>query len=257
MINITRITKGNNKITWKYSNEHKGVDIGYLGGDNDFILAHSDGMVVAAVTGKKNNPNATGTASYGNYIKIKHYNGYYTLYAHLSEVYVKKGEKVVKGQIIGYMGSSGNANGKHLHFEVRNKNDVRIDPTKYVNSDLPFEDIMYQVYDLKKKCWLPNVYVNTNEYAGNKSNAIGALYIDNLKYRVHDLGGKWLPYVTGRTDYAGNMKRIDGVQIKNARYRVHLKNGVWLPWVSKVDNTPEGYAGIYGKEIDLVQIEVK
>ena len=48
--------------------------------------------------------------------------------------------------------------------------------------------------------------VNSKDYAGNKNNLIGALYIDDLKYRVHDLKkNKWLPYVVGRKNYAGNM----------------------------------------------------
>ncbi len=118
--------------------------------------------------------------------------------------------------------------------------------------------ITYQSYDNKKKKWLPNVKVNTNDYAGNFNNAISAIYIDNLKYRVHDkVKGYWLPFVTGRKDYAGNLGHaIDGIQIENATYRVHIKNGSWLSWVSKVDNTANGYAGIYGKEIDAIQIKI-
>ena len=257
MIYISRVTKGNNKITQKYSRSHRGVDIASLGGDNDYVLAHSNGIVIKVVTGKKNNTSSTGNASYGNYVKIKHSDGYYTLYAHLDKIYVKKNEKVVKGQVIGYMGNTGKSYGKHLHFEVRNTKDERINPTKYLKSDLPDTKILYQVYDLTKNKWLPNIEVNTNEYAGNKNNSIGAIYIDNLKYRVHDLKkNKWLPYVIGRKDYAGNMSPIDGIQIYNAIYRVHIKKDKWLPWVSKVDNTASGYAGIIGKEIDLIQIKI-
>ena len=62
-------------------------------------------------------------------------------------------------------------------------------------------------------------------------------------------------FVIGRNDYAGNLDNpIDGVQIYGVFYRVHLKNGPWLSWVSKVDETNNGYAGIYGKEIDAIQI---
>lgn len=120
------------------------------------------------------------------------------------------------------------------------------------------QTITYQAYDNKKKYWLPNVMVNTNEYAGNFNNPISALYIDKLEYRVHDkVKNKWLPWVIGREDYAGNIgNAIDGIQIKNATYRVHIKGGDWLPWVSKVDDTNNGYAGIYGKEIDAVQLKV-
>lgn len=117
--------------------------------------------------------------------------------------------------------------------------------------------ITYQVYDNKKKYWLPNVKANSNDYAGNFGNAISGLKIDNLKYRVHDkVKNKWLPFVNGRTDYAGNLgNAIDGLQVENATYRVHIKGGEWLAWISKVDDTNNGYAGIYGKEIDAIQIK--
>lgn len=117
--------------------------------------------------------------------------------------------------------------------------------------------ITYQVYDNKKKYWLPNVKVNSNDYAGNFGNPIGGIYIDNLEYRTYDnVKKKWLPWVEGRKDYAGNLgNSIGGIQIKNATYRVHIKGGNWLDWVSKVDDTNNGYAGIYGKEIDAIQIK--
>ncbi|PJE58314.1 MAG: hypothetical protein COU81_01500 [Candidatus Portnoybacteria bacterium CG10_big_fil_rev_8_21_14_0_10_36_7] len=56
---------------------------------------------------------------YGKYIRIHHPNGVGTVYAHFSEVYVRTGETVGQGQIIGKMGSTGNSTGAHLHWEVR------------------------------------------------------------------------------------------------------------------------------------------
>lgn len=56
---------------------------------------------------------------YGNAIIIEHRNGLTTLYAHLNEIYVKKDQEVTTKFVIGTMGSTGNANGDHLHFEVR------------------------------------------------------------------------------------------------------------------------------------------
>ena len=135
---MTRITKGNNGITQKYSLKHRGVDIGWHNKEEDNIItAHSKGKVVAVVK-SYNKTDKTGS-SYGNYVKIKHDNGYYTLYAHLKygSVCVAVGQTVIKGQQIGIMGATGRATGRHLHFEVRNKKDVRIDPTSYINGDLP------------------------------------------------------------------------------------------------------------------------
>ncbi len=248
-----------NEITTPYSNSHKGVDVVKKYRSLDTIIAHSDGIVVMVQTGIKNLPGSTGNLSYGNFVKIKHDNGYYTLYAHLKDVYVKQGQRVNKNDKIGYMGNTGNSYGAHLHFEVRNPSDTRIDPTYYLDHDLPNEDrsIKYQSYDLKKKMWLPNVLVNTSSYAGNFGNAMSGIYLDYYKLRVHDkVKNMWLPWVINRNDYAGNLGNpIDGVQIEEATYRVHLKGGAWLPWVNKVDDTPSGYAGIYGREIDALQIK--
>ena len=254
---MSRVTKGNNGITRGYSLLHRGVDIGWKGGENDYVLAHSDGKVVFLQKGQKHNTKAKGNASYGNCVKIKHDNGYYTLYAHMKNVVVKKGQKVKKGQILGYMSDSGKAFGTHLHFEVRNTKDVRINPIKYINADLPNNSnnvtSLYQVYDNKKKAWLPNVKVGSNDYAGNKGNPIGGVYIDNATYRVHQKGGKWLSWVTNRNDYAGNLgKSIDAIQIKGKTYRVYdNKKGKWLPWVTGEN----GYAGNIGNSIGAIQIK--
>lgn len=254
---MTRITKGNNGITRGYSLLHRGVDIGWKGGENDYVLAHSDGKVVFLQKGQKNNTKAKGNASYGNCVKIKHDNGYYTLYAHLEYTSVRKGQRVVKGQSIGYIGETGKAFGKHLHFEVRNTKDVRINPIKYMDADFPNNSnkvtSLYQVYDNKKKAWLPNVKVGSSDYAGNKGNNISGVYIDNATYRVHQKGGKWLPWVINRNDYAGNLgKSIDAIQIKGKTYRVYdNKKGKWLPWVSSEND----FAGNIGNSIGAIQIK--
>lgn len=77
------------------------------------IYASADGIIV----------DAKGTGSYnygyGNLIKIQHYNGTTTVYSHLGTLSVKEGDKVYQGDLIGKMGDTGNAEGCHLHFEVR------------------------------------------------------------------------------------------------------------------------------------------
>lgn len=253
---------GENQITNSYRvHVHEGVDVVKKWYQTDTVIAHSAGKVVMVQTGRKTSLGSTGNASYGNFVKILHPNGYYTLYAHLSTVYVKVGDNVQKGTKLGYMGKTGNAYGIHLHFEVRNTYNTCIDPTPYLNSDLPTSSrgkVLYQAYDNVKKYWLPNVLVGSNDYAGNFGNAIGGIYLDNYTMRVHDkVKNTWLLWVKNRNDYAGNLGNdIDGVQIKGVTYRAHLKNGPWLSWVSKVDNTPQGYAGIYGKSIDAIQIKM-
>lgn len=136
---MSRITSGNNGITQQYKPlTHKGVDIGWHNDEKDnIVLAHSEGIVVAIVSNIKATYK-TGS-SYGNYIKIKHPNGYYTLYAHLKyeSIKVKVNQKVSKGQEIAIIGATGHAIGRHLHFEVRNEKDTRINPTPYINDNLP------------------------------------------------------------------------------------------------------------------------
>jgi murein DD-endopeptidase MepM/ murein hydrolase activator NlpD len=68
---------------------------------------------------------------YGNYIEVSHGDGLVTLYAHLSEVYVKSGDRVARGQVIGKMGSTGRSTGTHLHFEIR-KNGITVNPLPFL-----------------------------------------------------------------------------------------------------------------------------
>lgn len=267
----SRVLKsGENQITAKYGNGHKGVDVVKYKAQLDTIIAHSDGKVVFCQTGKKNNKLAVGNASYGNCVKIDHGNGYSTLYAHLSLVYVKLGQQVKKGQEIGTMGNTGRSFGAHLHFEVRQDN-KRIDPTPYLKADLPTAPrVTYRAYTTK---WWPTVTdyntENADGYAGVQGKTMTALQavpsIGALRYRVHLLKEKrWLPWVTNDADYAGNKGvAIDAVQMElldaegyEIRYRVSSKKG-WHGWCEGLtDKTGDGYAGVFGKAIDRIQMAV-
>lgn len=136
-----RVFKNNGcKVTFKFKGaSHKGIDLVGPGATFDYVVAHSDGTVVAVVSNINYNTSKTGKRIYGNYVKIRHDNGMYTLYAHMKygSIAVSKGQRVSKGQVLGYMGNTGYAFGAHLHFEVRDENDKYIDPTPYVDGDLP------------------------------------------------------------------------------------------------------------------------
>ena len=121
-----------------YSYYHSGVDLtGFNGSYNilDWIVAHSAGTVVDLRL------NCTGfeEGSYGNYVLLKHSNGYFTMYAHLAYgfVKVKLGQTVKKGEVLGYMDNTGTSYGGHLHWEVRTPAGEMIDPEPYLNADLP------------------------------------------------------------------------------------------------------------------------
>ena len=134
------LQKGKCEVSNRFKGaSHKGIDLVGAGYTLDNVVAHSDGTVVAVVSNCNRNTSKTGERIYGNYVKIRHDNGMYTLYAHLryGSVAVINGQRVTKGQVLGTMGNTGYSFGAHLHFEVRGTNDVYIDPTNYVETDLP------------------------------------------------------------------------------------------------------------------------
>ena len=140
VLNCRVLKSGKCEVSQRYKgSRHNGIDLVGAGYTLDYVVAHSDGTVVGVVSNCNRNTSRTGERIYGNYVKIKHDNGMYTLYAHLryGSVTVKLNQRVTKGQVLGYMGNTGYSFGAHLHFEVRNANNVQIDPTPYVGSDLP------------------------------------------------------------------------------------------------------------------------
>jgi murein DD-endopeptidase MepM/ murein hydrolase activator NlpD len=87
------------------------------------IKAAEDGVVAYAGSELK---------GYGNLVLVRHSNGFVTAYAHASELNVKKGETIKRGQVIGKAGQTGNVASPQLHFEVR-KGATPVDPAQYLN----------------------------------------------------------------------------------------------------------------------------
>ena len=111
---------------------HNGLDLGWNskhGGKNQPIYAAYDGKVYSTKDKDKRGK------SWGNYVKIKHSSKVYTLYGHLKDgLKVKKGQKVKQGDLLGYMGNTGNSGGNHLHYEYYKggaSTRYRVDPEKY------------------------------------------------------------------------------------------------------------------------------
>lgn len=109
---------------------HNGLDLGwnsnYYGNEQE-IYASMDGIIIEL----KNDYTTRDTSgsSYGNYVKIKHNNNMYTLYAHLKtgSIPYSIGDTVKKGSLIGIMGNTGRSDGNHLHFEIFEGN-TKINP---------------------------------------------------------------------------------------------------------------------------------
>ena len=107
---------------------HKGMDFSSPQGTP--IYATGNGTVMRA---------DNSLSGYGNHILISHGFGYQTLYAHLSKYKVKKGQQVKRGDVIGYVGSTGRSEAPHLHYEVY-QNNKAVNPINfYYSSMLPIE----------------------------------------------------------------------------------------------------------------------
>lgn len=102
---------------------HNGVD---LVGAKKHIYPVNNGTIVWV---KKSN------SGYGNHLLIKHDDGIWSLYAHLSKIYVKKGQVVNKNTILGIEGSTGHSTGSHLHLEIRkSESGSQVNPITFLNS---------------------------------------------------------------------------------------------------------------------------
>ena len=106
---------------------HAGMDFTAPTGTE--VYATGDGVVINS--GSQRN-------GYGINVQINHGFGYTTLYGHMSRVAVRKGQKVKRGQVIGYVGSTGKSTGPHLHYEVR-KNKNPLNPAYFYHNDLTDE----------------------------------------------------------------------------------------------------------------------
>ena len=136
------INESSKRITQNYGG-HNGVDLGYRANEEENkVYANCKGTVVETVDGLGNLKGSTGVKSWGNYVLVKHSNGYHSRYAHLkSGILVKKGQEVDENTQLGIIGDSGNAYGRHLHFEVATgySSTTRIDPTPYLTKAIYVE----------------------------------------------------------------------------------------------------------------------
>ena len=120
---------------YKITKFHSGMDFSAPLGTEAY--ATGDGTVVEVEKGHW---------GYGNMVTIDHGFGYKTRYAHLQKFAVRKGQKVKRGQIVGYIGNTGKTTGVHLHYEVL-KNNIQIDPINFFYNDLTpdeYEQILQQ-----------------------------------------------------------------------------------------------------------------
>lgn len=121
----------------KVNKMHKGLDFAASTGTP--IYATGDGSVKVSEF----------NSGYGNMVVLKHGNGYESLYAHMSRSKVRNGQKVKRGDVIGYVGSTGLSTGAHLHYEIH-KNGEAVDPVMYFYNDVDPDDFI-KIYQNSKK----------------------------------------------------------------------------------------------------------
>lgn len=108
---------------YKYQKFHAGMD--FTANVGTKVYATGDGVVETAEYG----------SGYGNHIIISHGYGYKTLYGHLQNYIVREGQKVKRGELIGYVGNTGLSVGPHVHYEVH-KNETPLNPVHFYYNDL-------------------------------------------------------------------------------------------------------------------------
>jgi hypothetical protein len=113
---------------YKISKFHYGMDFTAPSGTD--VYATGNGVVAAVISSKR---------GLGNHIIMDHGFGYKSVYAHLDRANVKVGQKVSRGDVIGFVGSTGLSVAPHLHYEVK-LNDVNVDPVNYYFNDLTSEE---------------------------------------------------------------------------------------------------------------------
>ena len=106
---------------------HKGLD--FTAPQGTPIYATGDGVVVTA---------GHSESGYGNHVEINHGYGYQTLYGHMVRIKVRAGQKVKRGEIIGWVGSTGKSTGPHCHYEV-SINNANVNPVYFFSNDLNAE----------------------------------------------------------------------------------------------------------------------
>ena len=276
------INDSTNRITQGYSSSHRGVDLGWRSDESqNQVHPNCAGTVYATLDGVA--PGSEYGGGWGNYVLIRHDNGMFSRYAHLqSGLPVSEGQRVDENTIIGIIGESGRAYGRHLHFEVQmnSSSGSRIDPTRYLTDPIcggsPSGNDVNVYYRVRTANygWLPEVR-NLDDYAGYNDDPITgvAMKVDKgrIEYQVHTIDGRWLSIVDGYNiddylnGYAGDGSVIDCIKIyyytpddirpyKYAKYKV---NGYDWQIDTQTGGGMDGFAGNYGYSMKKLWITIE
>lgn len=165
---------GKSDGVYLYYDGHPGVDFAVPTGTQ--VLAAAEGTVIEADY----------LNDLGNYIKIEHPNGYYTIYGHLSSISVNEGQGVEAGDLIALSGSSGAAAGAHLHFQVRFGNSTgrySVDPYGFMG-----QDVLWNIYSNSDTVPPQIIDFEINDTSIEEGDSI------EINFTVSDSGGAGLDF---------------------------------------------------------------
>lgn len=205
-------------ISNDYSTSHKALDIVSSNRQEENIIALESGIVETAVSNvTSTNHNTKGLATYGNYVKIKQNNGKTALYAHMKygSIKVNVGDYVEKGTIIGTMGETGNAYGKHLHLEIKtdsgnenpiislNETSSQVTEEKEISNDVVIQQVKQETNTLENNEPKSEEYLNASNYHyGSIVDALKSIGIDSsYNYRCG------LAFINGIENYQGSYEQ--------------------------------------------------
>ncbi len=133
----------------RWGKVHGGIDVAAARGS--IVVGATEGTVM--IVGDQ--------GAYGHCVFVENHDGTVAWYAHLTESYVKVGDKIARGQIVGISGNTGRSTGPHLHFEMRTQQGIILDPEHFFF--LPYEEQLKQATDFE------NEQATKNKFAGKPS----------------------------------------------------------------------------------------
>lgn len=262
---ITAVFKQKNSNLWKTLGYHTGID--FIGSDD--VYATCDGVV----------DSISYSGAYGNYIIIKEDGAdRYHYFCHLKSVKVPKGRKVNRTTRIGIMGKTGNATGKHLHYEIRKQkgnlvDSNLIDPAAYCGIPNEVGEYNSKDYPIQEKptisyeAYVQNIGWQESKEDGEMAGTVGeALRIESinihsnvpLQYRCHiqDEGWtEWFPQdcIVGTIDEAKRLEAIHIIAQKELIAQEHIQD---LGWQEEKVGT-ELMIGTEGKALRLEALKLR
>lgn len=167
----------------KVNDFHCGIDLVPSPCNRNEILAYEDGLV----TGIRKTGEQYGL---GCYVRIKHENGFYTYYNHMTSgsICVNIGDKVKKGQKIGIIGTTGQSTGVHLHFQIdKGDSKTSVDPYDYLFNNIKLVDNVY-----KLGLYIVNTPLGLNVRKGPSTNySIIKTYKNGTRFDTYEIKNNW------------------------------------------------------------------